>query len=179
MKVNKRAVALLCSLVVLLTAAVGATVAYLVDKSDKVENTFTPSHVACAVKQDTEGNYIVENTGDTTAYIRVAVVATWVKTDGTSTVVSAVKPTIVVEFEENNWIEGSDTFLYYSKAVPADGNDATSAITVECTSDAPGEGYELSIEVVSSAIQATTDAVDDWSSAVTATTDGADLTPET
>ena len=170
MKVNKRAIALLCSLVVLMTAAVGATVAYLVDKSDKVENTFTPSYVACAVAQDAEGNYFVENTGDTIAYIRVAVVVTQKNGD----TISAIKPEYMVT-PGTNWVQGKDGYYYYRN--PLNAKDIT-ASCLAVTGNA-AEGYTLSVEVIASAIQATTSAVAEWSTCATASENGGVLTVTT
>ena len=164
MKLNKRSVALLVALVVLLTAAVGATLAYILDQTDPAVNSFTPSRVACEVNAD--GNvYTVKNTGDTQCYIRVAVVVT----QQNNGVISAIKPEYTIE-PETGWIKGSDGYYYYTKPL-AVGNSAPS-ITVK-----PEDGYTISVEIVASAIQATTDAVNAWSGGVaTAATDGAVLT---
>ena len=169
MKVNKQAVALLCSLVVLLTAAVGATVAYLVDKSDKVENTFTPSHVACAVAED-NGVYTVTNTGDTTAYICIAVVVTQKNGD----TISAFKPEYTVT-PGTDWVQGKDGYYYYRN--PLNAKDTT-ASGLAVTGIA-AEGYTLSVEVIASAIQATTSAVAEWSTCATASENGGVLTVTT
>ena len=173
MKLNKRAVALLVSLVVLLTVAVGATIAFLADRTPEVENTFTPSRVACAVTKDpTNHIYTVWNTGDTTAYIRAAVVVNWVNAEGQ---VYAKAPTFKVVPGNTNWVLGKDGYYYYINPVAA-GDDIPETLTVTNVSAAP-EGHTLQVEVVASAIQATVVAVNDWSDGVaTAATDGAILT---
>ena len=173
MKLNKRAVALLVSLVVLLTAAVGVTIAFLADKTPEVENVFTPSRVACAVNEVTKNQvYTVQNTGDTTAYIRAAVVVNWVNDAGH---VYAKAPTYTVTPENTNWVLGSDGYYYYIKPVEA-GAVIPEKLTVTVSSATP-DGHTLQVEVVASAIQATVIAVNDWSNGVaTATTDGANLT---
>lgn len=166
MKLNKRSVALLVALVVLLTAAVGATLAYILDKTDPVVNSFTPSHVACEVTENGDV-YTVSNTGDTQCYVRVAVVVTQQK-DG---MISAVKPEYTIE-SETGWIKGSDGYYYYTQPLAVDGN--TLGITVSVTA---ADSYTASVEIVASAIQATSEAVSAWSGGVaTAATDGAVLT---
>ena len=175
MKLNKRAVALLVSLAVLLTVAVGVTIAFLADRTPEVENTFTPSRVACAVNEVTKNQvYTVQNTGDTTAYIRVAVVVNWVNADGH---VYAQAPTYKVTSENTNWVLGVDGYYYYIKPVYAGtliAEELTVALLPE-SATAPA-GHTLQVEVIASAIQATSKAVKDWSNSVAiADTDGAKL----
>ena len=180
MKLNKRAVALLVSLAVLLTVAVGVTIAFLADRTPEVENTFTPSRVACAVNEVTKNQvYTVQNTGDTTAYIRAAVVVNWVNADNKQVYAQAPSFTVTPENTENtNWVLGSDGYYYYKLPVEA-GAVITEELTVALlpeSATAPA-GHTLQVEVVASAIQATSEAVKDWSNNVAiAATDGANLT---
>ena len=51
-KLNKRSVALLVSLTVILTAAVGVTLAYIFTNTKPLENIFTPARVSCAVVEN-------------------------------------------------------------------------------------------------------------------------------
>ena len=176
MKLNKRAVALLVSLVVLLTVAVGVTIAFVADKTPEVENTFKPSKVTCAVTEVTQNQvYSVSNTGDTTAYIRVAVVVNWVNTEGH---VYAKAPTYTVKPENTNWILGTDGYYYYINPVAAGMVIAENlTVTLVPESATAPEGHTLQVEVIASAIQATVTAVNQWSGGVaTATTDGGRLT---
>ena len=163
MKLNKRAVALLVSLVMLLSAAVGATVAYIIDRTENMDNTFTPSRVACEVlKEQEDYKYTVKNTGDTAAYIRVAVVVNWKNSDGH---VYAKAPEFEVPVSDG-WENGSDGYYYFTKPV-AVGAKTDSELTVNILTDEP-DGYDLYVEVVASAIQATSAAVNDWSNGVAA-----------
>ena len=178
MKLNKRAVALLVSLAVLLTVAVGVTIAFLADRTPEVENTFTPSRVACAVNEVTKNQvYTVQNTGDTTAYIRAAVVVNWVND---AEQVYAIAPTYTVtpeNTENTNWVLGSDGYYYYKMPVEAGAYiDETLTVMLDDGSIVP-TGHTLQVEVIASAIQATSKAVKDWSNSVAiADTDGANLT---
>ena len=175
MKLNKRTVALLVSFAVLLSAAVGVTVAYIVDRTPDVENTFKPSRVACEViKEDGNDVYTVKNTGDTDAYIRVAVVVNW--KNGSN--VYAQAPQFDVDLGAN-WGLGKDGHYYYIKPV-AGGAQIPETLTVRSNSVAPSNEYELVVEVYASAIQATSAAVDQWSNGVaTASSDGAALSVKT
>lgn len=192
---------LLTSVALLLLVAVGTTLAYLVTTPETVENTFTPSRVSCAVVEDgsdpvsgalvntgdSKNNVQIKNTGDTDAYIRVAVVVNWKNADGTKT--WAQKPVegtdykIVYGLSDDGWVKGSDGFYYYSKAVSP--KELTTILIREAMladGAIPPTGtdntqYYLSVEIVASAIQATVVAVNDWSDGVaTAASDGAILT---
>lgn len=180
MKLNKRAVALLASLVLLLTAAVGSTVAFLATRSESVENVFQPSWVACEVIDGEDGTYTVKNIGDTDAYIRVAVQVNW-KNEADAIYAQAPAFTLTVG---DGWVLGKDGYYYYTKPVtPATDADknVTTALTVKLDAESVApEGCTLFVEVVASAIQATSNAVKDWSSGVaTAATDGAELSVTT
>lgn len=162
------------------------TLAYVFTQTEPVDNTFNPAKVACAVVEDngtpitgsivntgsSKQNVQIKNTGDTDAYIRVAVVVNWMNADGTR--VWATKPVEAVEGAdgdytitynlEDGWFDGGDGFYYYSKAVsPTSPNNLTeilisnaalmSGVTAPVGTD--NTQYYLSIEIVASAIQST------------------------
>lgn len=184
---NRKKVIALVATVLLLTVAAGATLAYILTNTDPVENVFTLSKVACAVVENDNapvtGSDVkdvsvkekvkIQNTGDTDAFIRVAIVVTWKNADG---IVYAQKPVAgtdySITFEKNSgWVEGADGFYYYTNEVKADktgaGNGYMTAVLIseaKTMNDAPADGYTLSIEIVASAIQSRPDNVvgDQW-----------------
>lgn len=196
--INKKSI-IITSVILLLLVAVGTTLAYVFTETEPVENTFIPSRVSCAVVEngkepvsgslvnisDSKNNVQIQNTGDTDAYIRVAVTVNWMNADGTR--VWAQKPiqntdyTITYNLSENGWFDGGDGFYYYSKAVsPTSPNNLTeilisnaalmSGVTAPVGTD--NTQYYLSIEIVASAIQSTPASTvsDQWG--VTASDDG-------
>lgn len=153
--INKqRTVLLLVSLSLALLISVGVTLAFVIAQTPPVENTFEPSVVDCAVLSDTS----VDNTGDTEAYIRAAIVVTWKKADNT---VWAMKP---VEGDGNDyklvlgagWKKIGD-YYYYKLPVPFD--QSTGKLIASCTQlkDAPTSDYSLSVEIVAAAVQSQPD----------------------
>ena len=72
-KLNKKGIALLIASAVLLTAIIGTTIAYLIDVTETVEDTFIPANVVCSVSES-GGLYTVTNEGNIPVYIRVAVI---------------------------------------------------------------------------------------------------------
>lgn len=167
---------LITSIALLLLVAVGTTLAYVFTKTEPVENKFNPSKVSCAVVENgndpvssgnvsvsSKKNVQIKNTGDTDAYIRVAVVVNWMSADGTR--VWATKPVEGTDYSINwafddtenptAWDPGSDGYYYYKNSVLPNGGVTEILITeAKVLQEAPQEGYYLSIEIVASAIQA-------------------------
>lgn len=191
-KLNKRSVALLVCLAVILTATVGVTLAYIFTNTDALQNLFTPAHVSCAVVENDETtehyngqnpvfsktNVQIKNTGDTDAYIRVAIVVNWKSADGTTVYAKAPgSGDYKINFATGTgWDEGADGYYYYTSSVASGDLTKTLISSVDVTNkthtDEAGNVYYLSIEIVASAIQANpTDVVkDQWG--VTVANDG-------
>lgn len=179
--INKKSI-IITSVILLLLVAVGTTLAYVFTETEPVENTFIPSRVSCAVVEngkepvsgslvnisDSKNNVQIQNTGDTDAYIRVAVTVNWMNADGTR--VWAQKPiqntdyTITYNLSKDGWFDGGDGFYYYSKAVsPTSPNNLTEILIsnaalmsgVIAPVGTDNTQYYLSIEIVASAIQST------------------------
>lgn len=183
--INKKSI-IIASVMLLLLVAVGTTLAYIFTETNPVENTFNPSKVACAVVENNnpdenradivlndsiKTNVQIKNTGDTDAYIRVAVVVNWMDKDGTK--VWATKPVegadgdyTITYANKPNWVKGSDGYWYYTKSVPpTEGNNLTDILIEKATQNkegpkgTDGTQYYLSIEIVASAIQSTPETV--------------------
>ena len=170
---SRKALFALVSVLFLVFAAVGVTVAYLQTQTEPLENQFTPAKVSCKVEETFDGNVksnvTIRNTGDTDAFIRVAIVANWVQTDDNDnskvTSVHAQKPVLDVDYTltlddvNEKWLKDSNGFYYYKNAVEPDGS--TAVLIKECKpieSNAPA-GYTLAVEIVASAIQASPETV--------------------
>ena len=177
--INKKFI-VVTALALLLFVTVGSTLAYIFTSTDPVENKFNPSQVSCAVVENgnlsentakvvqtgnSKTNVQIKNTGDTDAYIRVAVVVNWMSEDGTK--VWATKPVegddYTINLDLNNgWSPVGDYYYYGSAVAPCTHKDGdehagcmTSVLIRSCTS-VPGrapDGYYLSVEIVASAIQ--------------------------
>jgi len=132
-KINKKFILILASVAVLLLVTVGGTVAYIVANTSSIVNTFNPSKVTCAVVEDpfSEGvstvkkNVKVQNTGDTDAYIRVAIVGNWHDTiSGQDCIVDSWEYTGVPS-PASKWVK-VDSYYYYTEDVPP--NEFTSVL---------------------------------------------------
>ena len=112
-------IVMLVALVMILTAAIGGTIAYIVTSTNDVENTFTPGKVSCEINEAFTGalkeDVTIRNTGNTEAYIRAAIIVTWKSTESGSTNTYATAPqegqyTMTLG---SDWIPGEDGYYYY------------------------------------------------------------------
>ena len=73
--------ALQVSVIVLLSVAVMGTISFLIDIDGPISNLFNPGEVTTEVVETLDGtikkNVSIKNTGNTTAWIRAAIVVTW------------------------------------------------------------------------------------------------------
>lgn len=165
-----KALLLIASLAVLLTATVGSTAAWLVSKPAAVENDFVPGKVACQVleKFGTESgasvkrNVRVKNTGNTDAYIRVLLVFTWKDKDGNifSNKPQEGKDYQIVMDDLTNWImQKSDAgvYFYYKKPVAPDAETGKLIDSLRQIAGVTGPEngkYKLSVDILADAVQA-------------------------
>ena len=168
-RMNRTAV-LLIAIILLISTAVGSTVAFLATKTEPVENSFEYANVSCEVTQncDTDGSIVqVKNTGTISAYIRAAVVANWMDADGN---IAASVPdgySYKLTCSSGSWAQGKDGFFYY--LLPVAPGASTEGNLLTCTVTCPETPeYTLSVEVLAEAIQSTpASAVNEaWSAAV-------------
>ncbi len=149
---------LFISLALLVTCAAGATLAYLLTKTENVTNTFTPAQVSCRVEEKFDGtkktNVNVTNTSDIKAYIRVKLVSYRVNDAG-----EHIGGTANINIDENNlgdnWYKVGE-YYYYGFPVDSNGKpaaDLIDSITLNSSYDDADGGRQV-IEVMAEAIQA-------------------------
>ena len=170
----KRSLVLVVSVLVLLLAVAGGTLAWLTAQTDGVVNTFTPAQVSCEVTEDFNGtiksNVNVTNKSDISAYIRVKLVTYRVNDAGQHIGGTATIPT----FEPGEgWVKYGE-YYYYTLPVAPKGPGAldnlpktpliggTGIKLVNSYNDADG-GKQV-VEVMAEAIQSVPEAAvkDAW-----------------
>ena len=154
-----KSVALLVSLLLLLTVTVGGTIAFLMDSDGPLHNLFNPSQVTTKVEETLDGtakkDVYIKNTGDTDAWIRAAVVITWQDKDGN---VYGQVPEAGVNYTVwtpgTDWVKGDDGFYYHTKPVAA-GRSTVNALmaAISPVGNPPADGYYLTVEIIGSGIQ--------------------------
>lgn len=144
-KLSKQFV-LLLSVVLVLSAVVGGSVAYLTASSDQVVNNFKAGSVDCEVQ--TDGT--VKNVGNITADIRAYVVVNWAEKENPDNIYwKAPNATISVG---TGWTLGNDGYYYYNDVAAGGVTTALSATTNDANPDATK--YSLQVTIVAEAIQA-------------------------
>ena len=154
-RVNKTFFTLL-AIIMIIGAAVGKTVAFLVDKTENVQNTFEYAKVSCEVKESFDGttkrNVQIKNTGNIDAYIRATYVVNWLDKDGN---IAASVPEgysyVLDENPDKEW-EEIDGYFYYLTPVAPKASTLGSLLTCTVTYPANPE-YTLSVEILATAIQ--------------------------
>lgn len=163
-KSSKKRVALIVSLLLLVCVSVSGVIAFLMDATDPLTNTFKPSKVTTQVVETLNGskksNVKIRNTGDTSAWIRATYVVTWKNSDGN---VYGKAPVAGTDYEislnETDWKKGKDGFYYYKSPVVPDGCTENLIKSVQpAASAAAPNGFTLSVEILGSGIQSTPDA---------------------
>jgi len=161
-KKNRKIFCIAAVCLCVIACTVGDVYAYLMDKTDPLSNEFVPAKVSCDVEENfldgVKSSVKVRNTGNIDAYIRTAVVATFVSEDGkvhSSAPVENVNYSIT--WGTDGWVKGTDDFWYHTKPVAPE-ETTTSLIETAHGVSAP-EGYRLHIQILATAIQSVPDDV--------------------
>ena len=141
----KRKSTLLIALLLIAVFAVSGTLAYLVANTEAVENKFTLGSIIPEIEENVGGGYkkdvTIKNSGNSPAYIRVAVVANKIDED------NVTGPADVSSYlGGENW-HFKDGYWYYTKVV--DAGDSTTDLVEK---DILLEGIQVTI--LAEAIQA-------------------------
>ncbi len=150
----KKSWILIAAVVLLLTFVVSGTIAYLAASTGALVNTFTPGEVDTDLKEtfkdDTKSSIKIENNGTVDVYVRVAIVANWVKDE------KIVAPwTGSIDYLESNWTL-KDGYYYYNNILKA-GDPAVELLENPYTytsDEVPVKGAHLEMMVIHQSIQA-------------------------
>ena len=155
---RNRTAVLLVAIILLISTAVGATVAFLTTKTEPVKNTFEYAKVSCEVTESFDMHarrcVQVRNTGTIDAYIRATYVVNWVDAQGN---IVAFDPEgysySLTENPDSKWTKIGDYYYYLTPVAP---NDSTLGSLLTCTATYPDNPeYTLSVEILAEAIQST------------------------
>lgn len=159
---KKKSFLILATMVLLLTFAVGGTIAYLVTSTTPVVNTFTPAEVTVSVDDTVSGtlksDVVITNTGNTSAYIRAVIVANWCDEAGNIVAPCDLDDPDQVTFSglpDENWLE-KDGYYYYKKAVSAKtAIPQSDALFISCIAGtAPvADAHHLEMTIIAQGIQ--------------------------
>lgn len=154
--------ALLILLLLIFTVAVGSTIAYIIERTHEVENTFAPVIVDIAPVSGPQGTIAVMNNGDIPAYLRAVVVVNWVAVDSEGNItdhihmdapVEGVDYIITYDTSTGMWIKRSDGFWYYKEPINAGAKTLDLVSSITRLSEPPEDGYVLLMEIATTGIQ--------------------------
>lgn len=155
-KSRRKSSALLISFILLLTLVVGTTIAYIIDRTEEVVNTFSPTSVICEITEEFDGelkkNVNVTNTSDISVYVRVKLIAYRVNDNAQIIGGTAEIPTFTLG---TDWFE-KNGFYYYSKPVKPKEEPAADLIGeggIRLVEYNDADGGKQVIEVMAEAIQ--------------------------
>lgn len=148
---RKRKVTLILSLVLILGAAIGGTMAYFTDNTAS-NSEFSVGQVSCTVSQSGD-TYAITNNGTVPACIRATVVVNWVDENG---VIHWTTPNASISFNNGAWTQKGG--YYYCNSVLA-ANTSVKGPVVTISDTAP-TGYSAKIQVLVEAVQENSDAWD-------------------
>ena len=151
----KRSLVLVVSVLALVLAVAGGTLAWLVANSGPVTNTFTPATVSCEVeetfKNNVKSNVNVKNTSNIDAYLRVKLVTYRVNEVGQHIGGTAEIPTFT---PGANWVKYGDFYYYTLPVAPYETPAANLIDKIELAgSYDDADGGKQVIEVMAEAIQ--------------------------
>lgn len=157
----KKSVVLMVATIVLLTAVVGGSLAWLISETGIITNIFSAPTVDIDINEkidnDVKESVKIKNNSDIPVYIRVAVVVTWKDADGNVYPQAPLSGTDytweLLSGDNKDWFE-TDGFYYYKKPVAVSGETTELLKNVKEVAANTPEGYNLSVEIISQAIQA-------------------------
>lgn len=150
---SRKPIVAIISLIAILVCMVGGTIAYLVDYQTVI-NTFEPGRVTCSIEEEfsdgVKSAVWVKNTGNTPAYIRVRVVATWQDSEGY--IYGGPAPAVTVTPGKGWHADGE----YFVTDAPVEPQLLTpNLLASSITSPTAPKGYHLVVDVLADAIQST------------------------
>lgn len=165
---RSKGLALLLSIALISVGIVSGVVAWLFTNTDSVVNQFTPGKVTVEVQEtltdNVKSDVKIQNTGNTDAFIRAAVIVTWKDADGN---VYGMKPVAgtdyTITYSNTGWTQ-YDGYWYCNTEIPP---NAVTPVLIQSCSPVAGtapEGYALSVEILASGIQSkpTSVAQENW-----------------
>lgn len=156
-RIRKKALLLAVSVALILTAAIGGTIAYIVTSTTSVTNTFDPAEVPIKVVEDFDGttksNVKIQNTGNIPAFIRAKIVVTWKNEHGEVSGTPVKSGDYTISYNETGWVEQGG-FWYCKTAIAAAGGNTPVLInSCQPVSGKAPAGYDLSVEIIAESIQ--------------------------
>jgi len=182
MKKSKRIIVMMASIILVIAVSISGTLAWISASTPAVENSFervqVPNKVVETFTDNVKSNVKIKNVGQTDAYVRAAIVVTWVEVNASGDPTGNVHYIAPGSDDYNmvlntstsgaidTWFSGNDGYYYYTSKISP--NNATEILISSCSEKAnsnkpasseSGCEYVLSVEIMGQTIQAEPDSV--------------------
>ena len=154
---RKKSIIIMIIAAVLTGSALAFTVSYLSKKST-LSNTFTTGTIIPVINETfdnvTKEDVYITNSGNSKAYVRVAIVYSFVNSSGillSDTPIENTDYTVSLS-SSSNWLHGSDGYYYYK--LPLDENEDSDILVEEIRTLTSYTDKKLDVDILVQSIQA-------------------------
>ncbi len=138
---------------------VSTTIAFLFMETNSIENKFVLANVQSKVMESFDGttksNVYIINEGSADAYVRAYVVVYWMNDNNK---IYPIKPVLNTDYtlvyDDSKWQLATNEYWYYPEILSQNEESTILIKEAKCISNNIPDGYHLTIEILSSAIQA-------------------------
>ena len=146
-KMNHKRLAMLLSLILVITCTVGGTLAYLFTRTESITDTFVPAQVSCTISDD---QTTVTNGSETSVWLRVTITAVYRSTSDPTAIHWENPPISITASGDWFYNENGDGFYYYN--LPVDSNGVVTLPKIEINQSDPA-GFQLEKQILAEVIQ--------------------------
>lgn len=144
-RMNHKRLAMLLSMILVITCTVGGTLAYLFTRTESITDTFEPANVSCTISNDQAS---VTNASETSVWLRVSITAVYRSTDPEKQNSIHWENPVITVTPGDNWEKFGD-FYYYKNSVDAGGAVDLPGIDVSGSVD----GFRIEKQILAEVIQ--------------------------
>lgn len=144
-------------ILMILFASVGGTVAFLIDATTPVVNTFNPTNIAIETYENFDGtnkkDIYVQNDGTANAYVRVKLIGYWYDNQDDTIIAKQSWFDMSANQPNNKWVY-LDGYYYYTEVVEANGGKTEHLFDTPIVLGTNSEdGARKVLEIVAESIQ--------------------------
>lgn len=163
---RKKPAVLAVSLALLAVISVGGSLAWLQAAAEATENTFTPGTITTTVEEPgwTDGGTVKNNVsiaieGNVPVYVRAAIVPTWEDGEGNLVAEPASMDDLTGFTSGQGWTKDGDYWYCTAVVTPDETGVANTPVLIDSievnkNSDGYQKGYQMNLQIVAEAVQA-------------------------
>lgn len=146
-RMNHKRLAMLLSMILVITCTVGGTLAYLFTRTESITDTFEPANVSCTISNDQAS---VTSASETSVWLRVSITAVYRSTSDPNAIHWENPPISITASGDWFYNENGDGFYYYN--LPVDSSGVVALPVIEINQSDPA-GFQLEKQILAEVIQ--------------------------